>query len=203
MEILSCKGGVGVFLKISNPIRTKTGRRLFLLLLCSLFSFQSANSRAYDVSKENLQAALLYKFIKFIDWPCSTFEQSPDFITIGVYGDGRLYESITKLGGKQIRGRTLVVKKFHRLDNIEFTHILFISPSKRDNLKRVLNKIGDNNTITVSSYEGFAATGGVINFITIKNKLTFEINPSAARRAGITISSKLLELARIVKDENP
>jgi hypothetical protein len=34
------------------------------------------------------------------------------------------------------------------------------------------------------------------------NKLRFEINPLAADRVGLTISSKLLNLARIVKEQD-
>jgi len=49
--------------------------------------------------------------------------------------------------------------------------------------------------------EGFAQSGGVINFVTVEKKIRFEINLDAAERADLKISSKLLRLAQIVKDE--
>jgi hypothetical protein len=41
----------------------------------------------------------------------------------------------------------------------------------------------------------FEKTGGIINLITVDNKVRFEINQDAARRAGLRISSPLLKLA--------
>jgi hypothetical protein len=52
--------------------------------------------------------------------------------------------------------------------------------------------------LTIGDTEGFGEKGVMINFIIRDNKVRFEINPEAARRAGLTISSKLLSLATIV-----
>ena len=51
--------------------------------------------------------------------------------------------------------------------------------------------------------EGFAMLGGIIILTIEGNKLHFEVNPTAADRAGLKISSKLLGLAKIVKEQNP
>jgi hypothetical protein len=53
--------------------------------------------------------------------------------------------------------------------------------------------------LTVGEAEGFAISGGVINFYTQNNKLRFEINPDAAERAGLRISSQLLRLSRVTQ----
>jgi YfiR/HmsC-like len=50
----------------------------------------------------------------------------------------------------------------------------------------------------VNANESFAERGGVINFILENNRVRFEINPSAAARVHLKISSKLLQLAVIV-----
>jgi len=54
--------------------------------------------------------------------------------------------------------------------------------------------------MTVGEVEDFARDGGVINFVLRENKVRFEINVSAAERAGLKISSKLLKLADIIRD---
>ena len=48
--------------------------------------------------------------------------------------------------------------------------------------------------------KGFAAQGGIINMTIEENKVHFEVNQLAAERAGLKISSKLLSLAKIVKE---
>lgn len=49
----------------------------------------------------------------------------------------------------------------------------------------------------------FAARGGVIQFALEERQVRFEINVDAASRMGLKISSRLLVLARIVKDQSP
>ena len=51
----------------------------------------------------------------------------------------------------------------------------------------------------ISAIYGTDAIGGVINFISEHNKVRFEINSDVARRTGLTISSELLKLAKLVK----
>ena len=41
-----------------------------------------------------------------------------------------------------------------------------------------------------------------MNFVLEANKVRFEINPHAAERRGLRVSSKLLSLARLVRDDN-
>jgi len=57
--------------------------------------------------------------------------------------------------------------------------------------------------LTVGETEGFAVLGGIINLMVEGNKLHFEVNLNAAERAGLKISSKLLSMARIVKEQGP
>jgi hypothetical protein len=54
--------------------------------------------------------------------------------------------------------------------------------------------------LTVGEAEGFATQGGIINFAVEGNKLHLEVNPLAAERAGLKFSSKLLNIATIVKE---
>ena len=49
--------------------------------------------------------------------------------------------------------------------------------------------------------EGFAQRGGVINFTKVGDKIRFEINPEAAKRAQLKISSRLLRIATLVEGE--
>ena len=53
----------------------------------------------------------------------------------------------------------------------------------------------------VGEIEGFAVQGGIVNLTVEENKLHFEVNPRAAERACLKISSKLLSMAKIVKEQ--
>jgi uncharacterized protein DUF4154 len=47
----------------------------------------------------------------------------------------------------------------------------------------------------------FAARGGIVQFSLEEKQVHFEINLEAASRANLKISSRLLALARIMKDQ--
>ena len=53
---------------------------------------------------------------------------------------------------------------------------------------------------SVGETDQFAQIGGIINFTIIESRVPFEIDQAAARRAGLRISAKLLNLALVIRD---
>jgi hypothetical protein len=51
--------------------------------------------------------------------------------------------------------------------------------------------------LTIGDTEGFTQRGVMVNFYMENNRVFFEINPNAAMRAGLKISSALLRIAGI------
>ncbi len=49
--------------------------------------------------------------------------------------------------------------------------------------------------LTVGETPGFLEHGGIINLVEVQGRIRFEINQEAAKRAGLTVSSRLLRLA--------
>jgi hypothetical protein len=97
-----------------------------------------------------------------------------------------------------IGNKRLEVKFCKDINEIGQCHILFISSSEKSHLTALLSVLRNAHVLTVSDIEGFAQRGGIINFYTEENKIRFEINVDAASRNGLIISSKLLQLAKIV-----
>ena len=81
--------------------------------------------------------------------------------------------------------------------------MLFVSSSEALHLSQIKESLKGKCVLTIGETEGFAQTGGVINFTLEENKVRFEINVDAAERSHLKISSKLLALAKVVKDERP
>ncbi|MFC1592266.1 YfiR family protein, partial [Thermodesulfobacteriota bacterium] len=77
-------------------------------------------------------------------------------------------------------------------------HILFVSSSEEERLSELLKSFENRNVLTVSDIEGFAAKGVVIEFYKKEDFLRLKINLRAAERAGLKISSKLLDIVTIV-----
>ncbi|HWQ68453.1 MAG TPA: YfiR family protein [Patescibacteria group bacterium] len=145
-----------------------------------------------------VKAAFLYQFSKFVEWPAQAFRTSQYTICIGVVDGGPMAGALQSIEGQESKGRRVVVKQFKTPENLEFCHILYISPALASRLAEILDQLNGTSTLTVSDISGFARRGGMINLITVDDKIQFEINVDAAERANLQISSHLLRLARIV-----
>lgn len=170
----------------------------------------SAPSREYQV-----KAAFVYNFIKFVDWPKEKVADSNDSITIGIIGKDPFGKAFEPVKGKRIKNKKLVIKQFPGLeqykakykdeykDALKKCHILFICSSEKKRLKEIINFIKDSSVLTIGEIEGFLEAGGVINFTMQEQKVHFEVNITAARRAKLKIRSQLLRLAERVVEEKP
>jgi len=178
------------------------GARICLLLaLTAAFSWSPALLAQSDgIRREyEIKAAYLYNFINYIDWPADALPPAGGTIMIGIMGENPFGAALDPLNGKQVKGRTLVVKQIAGPQDLAQCQIVFFSSSEKPRLPELLQQLKDSQILTVSEIDGFAQRGGIINFISERNKVRFEINPDTARRLGLTISSELLKLAKLVK----
>ena len=102
---------------------------------------------------------------------------------------------------KTVGGRRIVVRRFRSAQEYTPCHILFVSSSETERLEEALAKAKGSHALVVGDTTGFARSGAAVNFVIVRRKVRFEINPDAAKRAGLKISSKLLRLAIIVKED--
>lgn len=143
-----------------------------------------------------VKAAYLYNFAKFVEWPPEAFASGSSVLVIGILGlnpFGRELAGIVE--GKTVSGRKIVTREIERLEETHSCHILFISQSEAGRLGKLLKSLSARPLLTVSDAESFVAMGGMIGLITVENKIKFEINAGAVKRAGLKMSAKLLKLA--------
>ena len=145
-----------------------------------------------------VKAAFLYRFIHFIEWPESVAPREEGAVIIGVIGKGPMHAALVAMAADEKHGRRLVIKRFEDPRDIASCHIVFISASEHGRSREILNRLRDQSTLTVGEFEGFADRGGMINFVIVDKVVRFQMNPEAAKKAKLTVSSKLLRLAEIV-----
>jgi hypothetical protein len=148
-----------------------------------------------------LKAAFLYNFIKFTEWPAAELAKGDGAFIIGVLGRDPFGAALDKvIEGETVHNKTIVAKRFARMDETAASsHVLFISSSEENNLPALLRLLGGQSVLTVSEIENFAQRGGVISLKKEYNRVVFEINLEAAKRAKLTMNAQLLKLAKIVK----
>jgi len=147
-----------------------------------------------------IKAVFLFNFAQFIDWPARAFPDATTPLVIGILGEDPFGAYLDEtVRNEKVNNRPLVIQRYRRVDEIKICHILFISRSEQNQLEQILAELKGRNTLTVGDYEGFALHGGMIRFITEKNRIRLRINLEAAKAANLTISSKLLRPAEIVE----
>ena len=179
-------------------------RKFLLLLLALTAPGHSLAAPAQDAppSEYAVKAAFLYNFAKFIEWPAETFSSPNAPFTLGVFGENPFGDDLERtVKNRAVNGRPFAVKQINSLSELKNCQILFISSSERRRFNEILKALDNASVLTVSDTERFIQAGGMINFFMENNKVRFEINDQAAKRAGLRISSKLLNLARRAERE--
>lgn len=161
-----------------------------------------ANAQEPQPREYEVKAAFLYNFTRFVHWPPEVFNSHPNVITVGVLGNNPFGEALRSLEGKVAKGRKLTVLSFRTVQEVKPCHVLFISESEKNRLSQALKAVGDSSVLTVSEVKGFTEQGGIINFHLKSGRIGFEINVKAAERAGLKISSKLLNLATLTEGKS-
>jgi hypothetical protein len=147
-----------------------------------------------------VKALFLLNFTKYVEWPPTAFAASNTPVTIGVYGESKLSEALKNVvAGKSVGGRAIVVRQFENADDSSQCQILFVSDSEASRMRGILEKAGSLPILTVGEDEAFGRNGGIINFLLKNGSVRLEIDLAAARKAGLTISSRLLAVADVVK----
>lgn len=179
------------------------GAGFWIMLLLILLT--PAVQRAHADDAANLEypvkAAMLFNFTQFVDWPKEAFAAADSPIVIGVAGDANPFANALEqvVAGKKVAGRSIVIKYKVDADSAGTCQMLFV-PAAADGLaSSILQKVQSKPVLSVGETEAFMKAGGIARFYTEANKVRFEMNPAAADRAGLKISSKLLKLARIYK----
>jgi hypothetical protein len=186
-----------------NAYFCRIKQSLFLFFACAFFLIfcTALYAKPKGIPAEyQVKAALLYHFVTFVEWPSEALTDSNDFFIciIGQDPFGRVLDQA--IFGKVVRRKKLSVLRIKKEEEIKPCHILFISTSERDRLKNIRERVKGTHILTVGDMEQSSQIDFVINFVSDQNKVRFEINPSAAERAGLKISAQLLKFGIIIEE---
>jgi hypothetical protein len=146
-----------------------------------------------------LKAAFLFNFAKFVEWPPSDFSSPHSEFSICILGADPFGAAIDELlRGQTINGHAVVVARARQVSELRHCQIAFISASEAGRLQLILQGTRGAGVLLVGESPGFTAAGGMIQFQMQNSRIRFSINPDAAERAGLRVSSKLLSLATVV-----
>jgi hypothetical protein len=166
-----------------------------LLLSCQI----TALAARVAVTEYELKAAYIFNLAQFVTWPASAFEspQSPLRIcVIGSNGFGAVLEKTVE--NEAANGHPLVVDNVRSLDTLPRCHIAFV-PAANSDTDAVLRATANRAVLTVGEAASFLEAGGIVRFVVAGGRVRFDINVKPAAAAGLTVSSRVLQVARYVQ----
>jgi len=180
----------------------RSPRQMLLTLLLSLALLPpcAPGAAAQAFSAAQVKAAFLYNFAKFVEWPGAAFDSADAPFVLGVLGSDSVGAAARELlRGKTVKGRPLVVREVADPEAARGCHLLFVGRNEEGRLEAILAALRGAPVLVISDMERFAERGGMIELLTVGQKIRFVIDAAAARAAGLTLSSQLLELALPVR----
>ncbi len=159
----------------------------------------TSNAEAHPVAGEyEVKAAYLLNFARFVEWRVDVLPVGAplQIAIVGKHSFGTALEEV--LRGKSANGHPIVLRQLQWQDDLTDCHIVFISASEESHLPEILVRLGRHHVLTVSDIDRFSLRGGMVEFRMVGNRVRFDINRAPASAAHLTISSKLLRVARAV-----
>ena len=156
-----------------------------------------ASAAAEQPLENEVKAVFLYNFAKYVDWPAAT-QGSSATIRLCVPANPPFLALVREAVRDEIvNGRPLTAMGLDGLDSARECDILFVGTAGSPDATAWINAVRGRQTLTVG--EGRLVDGLVIAFVRDQDRLRFDINRAAAAKQQLSISSRLLGLARRVQ----
>jgi hypothetical protein len=185
--------------ELLNPQASRT-RRVRLASLIGIAALVAlavgASAETEGPSEEEVKAAFLYNFARFVSWPQDLLSGREAF-SVCVLGDAGFESAVERvLADKQLGGLPIAVRAPSDLRGAPACQVLYVSADvdAGDRLARA----AEGPVLIVGDVPGFARDAGMIGFVRSGRKLRFEVHRGRAERAGLAVSSHLLKLAQDV-----
>jgi hypothetical protein len=151
-------------------------------------------------NEANVKTVFLFNFAKYVAWPpLATGERSPGEVRICVTARDSFFALLqSAVQGEDVDGRALVAVALDGLDAARTCQILYVGHADSLDGRAWLSAVRGRQVLTVA--DGPLNDDTVIAFVRENNRVRFDINRAAGNRRGLNISSKLLRLARQVRD---
>ncbi len=171
---------------------------LWLAWICAGSGLAAADDAA-SLLERRIKAALLYRFINYVEWPDSAFASPAAPFTIAIAGADDLAAELAEFAaGRTVLNRPLNVRRLRGPESAKGAHIVFVGTEDAAQFGAIVRALPPS-ALVVTEWNGALKQGAVINFLDIGGQVRFEISLEAAQRRNIRLSARLLSVAYAVR----
>lgn len=175
-------------------MRSKLLRRPAAWLLATLCA---APAMADPVPEHAMKAAFVFNFAVFAEWPQDALAAGAPLRLCATPGTA-LYGALEQLNDKPVNGHRIVLRQLPATP-ARSCHLMVLGRHDRDHWPQLRRDLAGASVLTVSDDHAISADGAIIALSGDYERIAFDVDMSAARALRLSVSSKLLRLARSVR----
>jgi hypothetical protein len=152
-------------------------------------------------SIDEVKAAFVFQFANYITWPEDAFADASSSFTIGIVGNSDIAALLREsTSNKSVGGHPVLIREITSPNDAAQCQILFLDRRDDKQVDEYLGAVAGKPVLTVSDDDNFTERGGIIKLYEEQNKLRIEVNVDESDKSKLVISSKLLGLAKVVRN---
>jgi hypothetical protein len=174
-------------------------RLAILVLVVAVVCPRPALGQAASMEEPKVKANFLFNFARFADWPEDQLAPAaPISVCVADPAVASAFEGLA--AGRSIGTHPLKMTRVKIDDSIRTCMILYVGKLDSKKQDQLIALLSGTSTLTVGDAEDFAVRGGMIGLFVSDGKMKFAVNRDAVQRTRITLSSQLLNVAKLVRN---
>ena len=170
------------------------------LLQCFVVQASLASGEQPISKKYQIISGYLLHFTSFVRWPDSPAKENIGICIYGADPLGEFIDEMIKVRPSNREGMAIVTRRIGAGSEFSDCHLVFVSQdSVTDEFWRSVPE--SHSLLLVSDDPEFTRKGGIVSFYEEGKRLRIEINLVESRKTELDISSELLKVVRITKQQ--
>jgi hypothetical protein len=181
-------------------VRSRTRARRFVAAALTAVGLTGGSGAAQSLAAPELKAAFLFNFAQFMEWPAETVPAGSP-LALCIVDDVAVADALEKtVNGRTVEGHSLTVKRLKTGSPLPPCHLLYTAGPDLKRSLEAIEAVKGVFVLTVSDAARFAETGGMVELFVESDRMRFAVNVDALHRARVRLSSRVLGLAKVVRD---
>lgn len=152
-------------------------------------------------AESGVKAALVYNLLLFVQWPEDKLP-SDGSLRLCILASTATEEAFGGLAGKTIHSRPLSIRRMSATgEDSNQCQAVWVEEGRNNALGRLALAARGNGVLVMSEGPAALSLGAMVAVSNESGRMVFSVDNGAAKEARLTVSSKLLRLARSVVDK--
>lgn len=172
----------------------RLGRAILYVTLLSHPNWSAA------IEETELKAAIVYNVLSFVEWPVDRSPSATTSLVLCLRSNSELLADLEKLASRPIRNAQLELRPLSIQSDIRLCHVLYADGSDSERAILYRRIAAGVAPVVIADATSLTSELTAIQLRRSESKFTLEINMVGLRQAGVVVSSKLLRLAKVVRE---